>query len=247
MMASPATPTSASSATDAASADGRCKGIVVVRPVVYGNSAIPFGKKRDEDGHTHEWTIYFRPYNNEDASKWIRKVQFKLHDSYANSTRVCEKPPYEVTETGWGEFEITIRVFFTDPNEKPVSIYHYLRLFQPQVPLGNGKFKVVCEAYDEIIFQDPSSYLLKMLKAAELSMKKQDYKRFQTDFLQKRKRTHELILEGRAEIRTEIDDLRESLKEADRLMQKYREEVEKAETTPAPSDPSTPAAVQFEF
>lgn len=87
-MASPATPASApSSATESASADGRLKGTVVVRPVVYGNTAVPFGKKRDEDGHTHEWTIYLRPYNNEDASKWIRKVQFKLHDSYANPTR----------------------------------------------------------------------------------------------------------------------------------------------------------------
>ena len=31
------------------------------------------------------------------------------------------KPPYEITETGWGEFEIIIKIFFIDPNERPVS------------------------------------------------------------------------------------------------------------------------------
>lgn len=33
---------------------------------------------------------------------------------------VVEKPPYEVTETGWGEFEVQIRIYFVDVNEKPV-------------------------------------------------------------------------------------------------------------------------------
>lgn len=33
------------------------------------------------------------------------------------------KPPYEITETGWGEFEIIIKIFFIDPNERPVSSF----------------------------------------------------------------------------------------------------------------------------
>ena len=33
---------------------------------------------------------------------------------------VIVKPPYEVTETGWGEFEVVIKIFFNDPNERPV-------------------------------------------------------------------------------------------------------------------------------
>ena len=36
--------------------------------------------------------------------------------------RVCSKPPYEVKETGWGEFEIQIRIYFHDPAEKPGSV-----------------------------------------------------------------------------------------------------------------------------
>lgn len=33
---------------------------------------------------------------------------------------VLNKPPFEVQETGWGEFEIQIKLFFVDPTEKPV-------------------------------------------------------------------------------------------------------------------------------
>jgi hypothetical protein len=39
-----------------------------------------------------------------------------------SSIAVVTKPPYEVTETGWGEFEIVIKIYFNDPNEKSVSI-----------------------------------------------------------------------------------------------------------------------------
>ena len=43
--------------------------------------------------------------------------------------RIVSKPPYEVSETGWGEFEIQIRIYFNDLTEKPVTLYHGLKLF----------------------------------------------------------------------------------------------------------------------
>ena len=92
-----------------------------MKPIVYGNVARYFGKKREDDGHTHQWTVYVKPYANEDMSGYVKKVHFKLHESYANQNRVVVKPPYEVTETGWGEFEIVIKIYFHDTNERPVS------------------------------------------------------------------------------------------------------------------------------
>ena len=38
------------------------------------------------------------------------QVTFGLHPSFAQPLRVCSSPPFEVTETGWGEFDITIAV-----------------------------------------------------------------------------------------------------------------------------------------
>jgi hypothetical protein len=39
------------------------------------------------------------------------------------------KPPFEVVEYGWGEFEVRIRIYFHDPTEKFVEIFHNLKLF----------------------------------------------------------------------------------------------------------------------
>ncbi|XP_072309534.1 YEATS domain-containing protein 4 isoform X2 [Eucyclogobius newberryi] len=99
---------------------GRVKGITIVKPIVFGNVARYFGKKREEDGHTHQWSVYVKPYRNEDMSAYVKKIQFKLHESYGNPLRVVTNPPYEITETGWGEFEIIIKIFFIDPNERPI-------------------------------------------------------------------------------------------------------------------------------
>lgn len=110
--------------------DQNFQGLVIVKPIVYGNVARYFGKKREEDGHTHQWTVYVKPYNNEDMSAYVKKVHFKLHESYNNPNRIVTKPPYELTETGWGEFEIVIKIYFHDPNERPVStnVKNYLNI-----------------------------------------------------------------------------------------------------------------------
>jgi YEATS domain-containing protein 4 len=41
------------------------KNVTIVKPIVYGNTARYFGKKRDEDGHTHGWSFYVKAYENE--------------------------------------------------------------------------------------------------------------------------------------------------------------------------------------
>ena len=35
---------------------------------------------------------------------------------------VITQAPFEVEESGWGEFETQITIYFVDPNEKPVEI-----------------------------------------------------------------------------------------------------------------------------
>ena len=96
---------------------------------------------------------------------YVKKVQFRLHDSYANSNRVVSKPPYEVSETGWGEFEVQIKIHFHDAAaEKPVIVYHVLKLFHSQPgssggetqtssALVQGRKTVVSEFFDELVFQ----------------------------------------------------------------------------------------------
>lgn len=139
-----------------------------------------FGKKREEDGHTHQWNVYIKPYNNEDMSAYVKKVHFKLHESYANPNRILTKPPYEVTETGWGEFEVVIKLHFHDPTERPITLYHILKLFQSpvvdpdsvvnpavQLPHMDSKKGLVSESYEEMVFQEPTQLMQHCLNSVQ--------------------------------------------------------------------------------
>ena len=65
-----------------------------------------------------------------------------------------DKPPFEVTETGWGEFNIGIRIFFIDETLPPVDIVHPLKLYAANQSTLNEKKPVVHEFYDELVFND---------------------------------------------------------------------------------------------
>lgn len=94
-----------------------------------------------------------------DLTHWLKKVQFKLHETYANSSRMVESPPFEVTESGWGEFEVQIKLFFVpEANEKAQTLWHALKLH----PFGEGaegvrerRESVVSQCYEEVLFSEP--------------------------------------------------------------------------------------------
>lgn len=81
---------------------------------------------------------------------------------------VINQPPFEVEESGWGEFETQMTIFFVDPNEKPVCysngidhpfssslfqviFYHHLKLFSTDPEVVAGKKPFINEYYDELV------------------------------------------------------------------------------------------------
>ncbi|XP_073971231.1 YEATS domain-containing protein 4 Gas41 [Rhodnius prolixus] len=204
---------------------GRMKGVTVVKPIVYGNVARYFGKKREEDGHTHQWTVYVRPYHNEDISSYVKKVHFKLHESYANQNRVVLKPPYEITETGWGEFEIVIKIYFHDTNERPLTLYHILKLFQSGPEALISKNTLVSESYEEIVFQDPTAFMHHLLTATHPIST--GVWKHETDFEEKKKKSLENIIKGKGSIRHKINDLKDKLKLAKETIAKFKTEIDR--------------------
>jgi len=213
----------------------RVKGVTIVKPIVYGSSSTPFGKKREPDGHTHEWTIYVKPHTNEDISAYVKKVQFRLHDSYANSNRVVSKPPYEVTETGWGEFEVQIKIHFHDAAaEKPITVYHVLKLFHAQTgdstskAMVQGRTTVVSEFYDEIVFQDPTQYMHTLLTTTR-PLTLSAYKHT-TDFEERRNKNLVAVAEARKKVQSEISDLKEKVKIGRDTVAKFKSEILRCQT-----------------
>ncbi|XP_055640780.1 YEATS domain-containing protein 4 [Toxorhynchites rutilus septentrionalis] len=219
---------------------GRVKGLTIVKPLVYGNVARSFGKKREEDGHTHQWTVYVKPYHNEDMSTYVKKIHFKLHESYANPNRVVTKPPFEVTETGWGEFEIVIKIHFHDPTERPVTMYHILKLFQSPILDGEvstqqleGKKGLVSEQYEEIVFQEPTQLMQQLLTNVQpvtSGVWKHD-----TDFEEKKIQSLENIIETKVKVKSEITLLKDKLKLARETIAKFKVEIAKVQGQQTPT------------
>eukprot|EP00474_Spongospora_subterranea_P009155 CRZ09613.1 hypothetical protein [Spongospora subterranea] len=128
---------------------------VIARPFVHGSLAYWLGPDADS-ANSHKWTIYVRGLTpDDDLSTIVRQVVVQLHESFPCSTRVLDKPPYEVTEFGWGEFVATVKVYFHDRSEGHVEFSHPINLFHPSGLLSVKK-PVLTEFYDEFVFSDPS-------------------------------------------------------------------------------------------
>ncbi|KAJ5583620.1 hypothetical protein N7535_002240 [Penicillium sp. DV-2018c] len=126
-----------------ATGNKRVRGVSVYRPFVFGSRAHPFtAKDKPADtpaDHTHRWTIFVQGVNGEDISYWLKKVQFKLHETYAHN--------------------IQIKLYFVpESNEKPQTLWHSLKL-HPYGPDAEGMKErgddVVSQNYEEIIFNEP--------------------------------------------------------------------------------------------
>ena len=89
-----------------------------------GSAATVSTRGRDQEHDYHKMVG-----NKDDISHFIKRVQFKLHETYSQPTRNVDKFPFHITETGWGEFEIQIKIFFVaEANEKPLTLFHHLKL-----------------------------------------------------------------------------------------------------------------------
>ena len=66
----------------------RIKDVSIDKPIIWGSVSRPLTQKRpDLEAHTHEWVVYVKGLEDEDLSRFVRKVVFKLHDSFESPNR----------------------------------------------------------------------------------------------------------------------------------------------------------------
>ncbi|KAJ3090650.1 YEATS domain-containing protein 4 [Quaeritorhiza haematococci] len=208
----------------------RVKNVVIDRAVVYGSSAAPL-KKNDipaDPSHTHRWTVYVRGLHGEDISYYVKKVLFKLHDSFPNPNRIVDKHPFEVSETGWGEFEIPIKVFFNDSAERPVTLYHHLQLYPKDELALQSKKPVVAEHYEEIVFSEPTEEMHEILT----SNPSPTTKKLVSDSFTPQTEQEELrkIAAAQEKVSVEIDRYRSMLRKAEENLKNVQAEVKELES-----------------
>lgn len=72
---------------------------------------------------------------------------------------MVESPPFEVTETGWGEFEVQMKLYFVpEANEKAQTLWHALKLHPYAGDIEGQKERrdpIVSQNYEEVIFSEP--------------------------------------------------------------------------------------------
>jgi len=133
----------------------RMRGTIVTRHIVKGNEANRLSHPQS-DGTTHHWRVFIRGPGDVDISIWLKKVVFHLHPSFKVPDRTCQAPPYEIKESGWGEFEVGATLFFSDADEPPIKAMFQLRLHPPgPQKAGRPQSVVWNEAYEQLLFHDP--------------------------------------------------------------------------------------------
>ncbi|CAJ0746187.1 20653_t:CDS:2 [Entrophospora sp. SA101] len=106
-------------------------------------------KFQSPDGYSiREWKLTIYAINDVGAkfqANFIEKVEYNLHPTFKNPTRIMKKAPFTIIEKGWGEFDMNIRLFFPDKSIDPWNIdfdlnfqkphYEFHRLLKKEIPV----------------------------------------------------------------------------------------------------------------
>jgi YEATS domain-containing protein 4 len=116
---------------------------------------------------THRWIVFLRSPFGIDLSHVIEKVTFELHSSFPDPIRDVTQQPFELTEAGWGEFDIVVRLhFLKDTQEPPFELYHHLQLGLDAH--GNPQKRPhLHEVFEEIVFWEPTEDFYKRVASLQ--------------------------------------------------------------------------------
>ena len=221
----------------------------MAKKLVYGSVAVWRGtRKGPDDQRTHKWTAYVRGHNDEDISYFVKRVQFDLHPSFEDHIKIIESAPFEISETGWGEFEMKIKVFFVEVSgEKPIEFTHYLKLYGSQATIQSAggslrpsfqaqnvpkKLPVVVEKYDEILFVDPTEAFYEILQQGSQIPPEQvrqvsvssEIKSHGTQFLESREVPR--LEEAKNRLKAQIAQLKDKHQQEEEVMQRLIHDTE---------------------
>ncbi|KNC77504.1 hypothetical protein SARC_10039, partial [Sphaeroforma arctica JP610] len=153
---------------------------------------------------------------------------------------VVKQPPYEVTEVGWGEFDIVIEVHFLNKLEKPIVIYHTLKLFEGEGTIRVNKRTIAYELYDELIFKDPPKPLFEALMS-EQTLKKRPFSHSQ-DWTRVEREQLALIDSARTNITNQLATIANKRLKMESEIAQIHAKMRGAASTGKLAKPATPAA-----
>lgn len=151
----------------------RLNNVTLTKSIIIGTYAFAKHSENAASGSApsaFRWTVVVRSgeSEDEDLSEYIQRIEFNLHSTFAQPRRVVEMPPFQLEEQGWGEFEIRLRIFFQDSNERPLELKHWLRLRPDEndfeaMKVDYTKQPLVHEQLEDIVFNSPHEWFYEKL------------------------------------------------------------------------------------
>ncbi|XP_054160936.1 protein AF-9-like isoform X1 [Oppia nitens] len=124
-----------------------------------GHRATPKTVVAEEDGHTHDWTVFVRGPEKSSIEHFVEKVIFYLHESFPKPKRVVKEPPYQVSESGYAGFELPVEVYFKNKEEPKKIAFDYDLYLRLDDSVSHSR-------REKLTFQNPSNdFKKKLLKA----------------------------------------------------------------------------------
>ncbi|KAK7965019.1 YEATS family protein [Apiospora saccharicola] len=152
----------------------RMKGVQIYRPFVYGTTAKPFN---DTDNprpagvpldHTHSWQVFVKGVEDTEIFYWVRRVQFKLHESIPNPMRAVDAE--QIQKENSGKPPRSSSAPSSQSGEKPQTLYHHLRLHpygrteeEKEAMRAQGGGEIKAWTYEEQLFNEPFEEFYKLL------------------------------------------------------------------------------------
>ncbi|XP_078695314.1 protein ENL-like [Branchiostoma floridae x Branchiostoma belcheri] len=96
-----------------------------------------YRKKPTPEGFTHDWSVFVRGPEGNNAAHFIDKVVFHLHESFPKPKRAVKEPPYEVSESGYAGFLLPIEVYFKNKEEPRKVQFQYDLFLYTDMPVNN--------------------------------------------------------------------------------------------------------------
>ncbi|KAF3910787.1 hypothetical protein ABW20_dc0101941 [Dactylellina cionopaga] len=122
--------------------------------LVTQQSVIEGAKPVAEGFPMREWSITIFVLNEkgeEMTANVFDKVTYKLHPTFSNPNRTIKKPPFKLSEQGWGEFDMEIVLHIADKGGDH-TIKHDLHFQKPKYDL-----------ITTVTFTNPKANLMKLL------------------------------------------------------------------------------------
>ena len=106
---------------------------------IIGNTAATVTDKeylaKMKHNQSWDWKIFVKSSDN-NTSKYIKAVTFKLHETYRNPVRKVEKAPFELATRAYGYFNIEVKIAFHPKVRKEIITLDYMLDFSK-----NGTFQ----------------------------------------------------------------------------------------------------------